>query len=279
MSKNTRDPVELQKIANRLRLHVLRMIGVGHRGHYGGSFSSAEIMSVLYFSCMRHDPCHPKWEDRDRFVISKGHSCPILYAALYESGYFEESHLDTFKDIGSILQGHPDVLKTPGVEANTGSLGQGISIALGMALGLRMDASPARVYTILGDGEIGEGQVWEAAIVAAHYKLNNLVAFLDHNKVQAMGFTRDRIDVGNLADKWRAFGWHVIEVDGHDISRLLAVVDEAHSVQTQPTLVLCHTIKSKGIRFGENSALFHNNLLTLEQWQQVKTDLETLVNC
>jgi transketolase len=259
---------ELEKMAYVLRKNVIQMIGVGHRGHYGGALSSAEIIAALYFYKMNHRPDNPKWENRDRFVLSKGHSCPILYAALAESGYFRKEHLKTFKNLGSILQGHPDVLKTPGVEANTGSLGQGLSIALGMALGLRLDKKKSKVYVIMGDGEMGEGQIWEAGIVAAHYKLNNLVAFLDHNKIQAMGFTKDRIDVGSLAEKWKAFGWHTIEIDGNNIAEIVKVLDDADHVTDKPVMIIAHTLKGKGISFTENTAAFHNNLMTENQFEQ-----------
>ncbi|HBL78042.1 MAG: transketolase [Bacteroidetes bacterium GWF2_42_66] len=267
------DIQKLERIANVLRRNVVQMIGVGHRGHYGGALSSAEIMAALYFYKMRHRPVDPKWEDRDRFVLSKGHSCPILYAALAESGYFDKKHLNTLKDLGSILQGHPDVLKTPGIEANTGSLGQGLSIGLGMALGLRLDKKDSKVYVILGDGEMGEGQIWEAGIVAAHYKLNNLVAFLDHNKIQAMGFTKDRINVGSLAEKWKAFGWHTVEIDGNNMEEVVKVLDDADRVADKPVMVIAHTLKGKGISFTENTPAFHNNLMTQEQFEQALFEL------
>jgi len=259
---------ELERMAYVLRKNVINMIGIGHRGHYGGALSSAEIMAALYFYKMKHRPDNPKWEDRDRFVLSKGHSCPILYAALAESGYFGIDHLKTFKDLNSILQGHPDVLKTPGVEANTGSLGQGLSIGLGMALGLRLDKKTSKVYVIMGDGEMGEGQIWEAGIVAAHYKLNNLVAFLDHNKIQAMGFTKDRINIGSLAEKWKAFGWYTVEIDGNNMEEVVKVLDDADLVTDKPVMVIAHTLKGKGISFTENTAAFHNNLMTEKQYEQ-----------
>lgn len=267
------DIQKLERIANVLRRNVVQMIGVGHRGHFGGALSSAEIMAALYFYKMKHRPVDPKWEDRDRFVLSKGHSCPILYAALAESGYFDKKHLNTLKDLGSILQGHPDVLKTPGIEANTGSLGQGLSIGLGMALGLRFDKKDSKVYVILGDGEMGEGQIWEAGIVAAHYKLNNLVAFLDHNKIQAMGFTKDRINVGSLAEKWKAFGWHTVEIDGNNMEEVVKVLDDADRVADKPVMVIAHTMKGKGISFTENTPAFHNNLMTQEQFEQALFEL------
>lgn len=259
---------ELERKAYVLRKNVINMIGIGHRGHYGGALSSAEIMTALYFYKMNHRPDNPKWEDRDRFVLSKGHSCPILYSALAESGYFNMEHLKTFKDLNSILQGHPDVLKTPGVEANTGSLGQGLSIGLGMALGLRLDKRDSKVYVIMGDGEMGEGQIWEAGIVAAHYKLNNLVAFLDHNKIQAMGFTKDRINVGSLAEKWKAFGWHTVEIDGNNMEEVVKVLDDADYITDKPVMVIAHTLKGKGISFTENTPAFHNNLMTEIQFEQ-----------
>lgn len=272
-----KDLYELEKTAWKLRRNVLTMIGVDHRGHYGGSLSAAEIVTALYFYKMKHDPENPQWEERDRFVLSKGHSSPILYAALGEAGYFDKKHFETFKDIGSILQGHPDITKTPGVEANTGSLGQGLSIGLGMALGLRMNGKSNKVYVMTGDGEMGEGQLWEAGIVAAHYKLNNLIVFTDHNKIQAMGFTNDRINVGSLCDKWKAFGWHVEEIDGHNMREITDVLDRADSVKDKPTMIIAHTIKGKGVSFAENTAAFHNNLMTRAQWDQAITEINSRI--
>jgi transketolase len=272
-----KDIHELEKTAWKLRRNVLTMIGVDHRGHYGGSLSAAEIITALYFYKMKHDPKNPKWEERDRFILSKGHSSPILYAALGEAGYFDKKHFETFKDPGSVLQGHPDIMKTPGVEANTGSLGQGLSIGLGMALGLRMNRKTNKVYVILGDGEMGEGQVWEAGIVAAHYKLNNLIAFIDHNKIQAMGFTKERINIGSLPEKWKAAGWNVSEIDGHNIKEIIEALYSADSKTDKPVMIIAHTIKGKGVSFAENTAAFHNNLMTKTQWDQAMAEINSRI--
>jgi len=269
---------QLENTAHKLRRNVVNMIGAGYRGHFGGSLSCAELVTALYFYKMKHDPKNPRQEDRDRFILSKGHSSPILYAALGESGYFDKQHFETLKDLGSILQGHPDMLKTPGVEANTGSLGQGLSIGVGMALGLRMDGKQSRVYVILGDGEMGEGQVWEAGMVAAHYKLSNLVAILDHNKVQAMGFTCDRINTGSLAEKWKAFGWHVMEIGGHNMEEIITALNAADEVTDKPVMIIAHTIKGKGVSFAENTAAFHNNLMTKEQLEQAIVEINAKIN-
>lgn len=268
---------QLENTAWKLRRNVVNMIGAGYRGHFGGSLSSAELMTALFFHKMKHDPENPQMPDRDRFILSKGHSSPILYAALGEAGYFDKKHFETLKDLGSILQGHPDMLKTPGVEANTGSLGQGLSIGVGMALGLRMDGIPAKVYVILGDGEMGEGQVWEAGMVAAHYRLSNLVAILDHNKIQAMGFTCDRINTGSLSEKWKAFGWHVLETDGHSMQEILATLNMADKDTGRPVMIIAHTIKGKGVSFAENTAAFHNNLMTKEQFDQAISEINAKI--
>ena len=201
-----------------LREHIVRdLIGAGKVGHLGGSCSSAEIVAALYFHKMRHDPKNPALPDRDRFLLSKGHAALVQYAALAMAGYFPKEELKKVKSLGGMLQGHPDMTKTPGIEANTGSLGQGLSIANGMALGLRLNGSKSRVYVIIGDGEQNEGQIWEAAMAAASFKLDNLTAIVDRNKLMATGAIADRFEIGPLAPKWAAFGWNVIEIDGHDV--------------------------------------------------------------
>lgn len=269
----TRDIGALQGIAARLRWHVVQMVGVGQKGHLGGSCSAADIVAALYFAKMRHDPADPGWPDRDRFLLSKGHSALVQYAALAESGYFPMAVMKTVKSLGSALQGHPDRLRTPGVEANTGSLGQGISIACGMAAGLRIDGRAARVYCMLGDGELAEGQVWEAANGARAHRLDNLVAILDNNGLMATAPIVQRYDTTPYPEKWRAFGWHVCEIDGHDVGAILAALDEAEGVRGRPTMIIAHTIKGKGISFAENRPEFHNGALSAAQFETACREL------
>lgn len=275
--KKIKDVRQLQKIANIIRKDIIEMIGIGHRGHFGGSLSAADLVTALYFYQMNHDPQQPKWKERDRFVLSKGHAAPVQYAALAECGYFSKTEFTSFKKIGGMLQGHPDMQKTPGVEANTGSLGQGLSLGIGMALGLRKDKLSSRVYVIMGDGELGEGQVWEAATVAPHYKLGNLTAIIDRNKIQAMGFTCDRVNQGDLAAKWRAFGWEVFETNGHDMSSVLATLDETNMVKGIPSVIIADTIKGKGVSFAENTANFHNNEMNESLYAQAIQEIEKLI--
>jgi len=263
----TRDVAALDRIAARLRWHVVQMVGVGQKGHLGGSCSAADVVAALYFAKMRHDPANPDWPDRDRFLLSKGHSALIQYAALAESGYFPLEAVTTVKAFGSILQGHPDRLSTPGIEANTGSLGQGISIACGMAAGLRIDGRASRVYCILGDGEMAEGQVWEAAHTAPIHGLDNLVAILDNNGLMATAPIAQRYDTGPYPEKWRAFGWHVCEINGHDIPAILDALDAAEQRRGMPTMIIAHTVKGSGISFAEHRPEFHNGSFTAAQFE------------
>jgi transketolase len=272
--KQSRDIEELGRLARMIRAHIVRMVGVGKKGHLGGGCSSADLVTALYFSKMRHDPQNPNWPDRDRFIFSKGHSCLPQYACLAEAGYFPKSELARIKTLGAMLQGHPEVHQVPGVEATTGSLGQGISIACGMAAGLRLDGRPSRVYCILGDGELAEGQVWEAALGAAFYKLDNLVAILDNNGLMTNGPIVQRYNTTPYVEKWRAFGWHVVEIDGHDMAAILNALDAVDAIQGKPKLILAHTTKAKGIPFAENRPEFHNGILTAEQYAQVLLELE-----
>ena len=267
--------LKIKKLAAQIRRDVVEMIGgEGHVGHLGGSCSSADIVAVLYAYKMKHDPKNPKWEGRDKFLYSKGHAAIAQYAALAECGYFDRAILPTLKSFGSILQGHPDRNKTPGVEANTGSLGQGLSICNGMALAMRLDGKDNKVYCILGDGEIAEGQVWEAAMAAANYKLDNLVAIVDRNRLQATGAIVDRFNTNPLKEKWEAFGWNVVEVDGHDIQQLVDAVDGADQVKGKPTVIIAETIKGKGVSFAENVVGFHNGAMTKEQYTQACAELD-----
>jgi len=271
-----------QEIDNRarvLRRHILDMIGgkEGKVGHLGGSSSAADLVAALYFYKMTHDPKNPKKEDRDRFLLSKGHAALVQYAALAEAGYFPFAELQKVKSLGAMLQGHPDMKKTPGIEAVTGSLGMGLSIGLGIALGLRAQGSASKTYVLLGDGELNEGQVWEAAMAAASYQADNLVAIVDHNKVQAMGLICERLEVGDIAAKFVAFGWHVIDIDGHNVAEICKALDDADAVKGKPVAIVAHTIKGKHVSFAEGNAAFHNAGLTTEQYEQACKEIECYV--
>ena len=257
-------------------LIVKDLIGEGKVGHLGGSCSSADIVATLYFHIMKHDSKDPKNPDRDRFLLSKGHAALVQYAALALSGYFPQSELKNVKSLGAMLQGHPDMTKTPGIEANTGSLGQGLSIANGMALGLRIDGSPRRVYVIVGDGEQAEGQIWEAAMAAANFKIDNITAIVDCNRLQATGAIKDRFDLNPIRPKWESFGWNAIEVDGHDVGALLGAFAAAEQVKGKPSVILAQTVKGKCISFAENNAAFHNASMTAEQCTTALCDLENI---
>ena len=264
---------ELEDKAQKLRRDVVISIGVGVAGHIGGSNSSADIVAALYFHKMRHDPKHPEWRERDRFLLSKGHVGILQYAALAEAGYFPVEDLKHTKEIGSYLQGHPDVQKTPGIEAGTGSLGQGLSIGLGMALGLKLDRLDSRTYVLVGDGEIAEGQIWEAAMAASAFKADNLVAIVDRNRLQANGRTKERFDTGDIMAKFLSFGWHVIEINGHDMREILSALDEAETVKGVPTAIIANTVKGKGVSFAENVVGYHNGMLTEETYRQALLEL------
>jgi transketolase len=262
----------IQKIAWDLRADVVRMIGVGKAGHLGGSCSLAEIVAALYFARMRFDPKALGDPCRDRFLLSKGHSVLIQYAALVEMGVIPREEISKVKTLAGKLQGHPDMM-TPGIEAVTGSLGQGLSISVGIALALRLKNCPSRVYVIMGDGELAEGQLWEAAMAAARYKVDSLTAILDRNKIQATGPTKDIFDIPNLEDKWRAFGWNVLNVDGHDVGAILDVLDKAVAIKGGPTVIVADTVKGKGVSFAENTAAFHNGIMTQEQYDQALSEI------
>ena len=251
------DTIELMEIARELRIDIIKMLHKSKSGHTGGSLSAIDILTCLYFSEMNisaDDPGNPK---RDRFVLSKGHAAPALYAVLAHAGFFNKDVLDTLRKTDTILQGHPDMNLTPGVDMSTGSLGQGLSAANGMALALRLDNSPARVYAIMGDGEQQEGQIWEAAMTAAHYKLDNICAFVDKNGLQIDGKVEDVMNVGPLSDKWRAFGWHVIEIDGHNMDEILSALEEARKTQGKPTAIIANTTKGKGFTFCAGKVCYH----------------------
>ncbi|HHU85944.1 MAG: transketolase [Pelotomaculaceae bacterium] len=248
---------ELENKARILRKHIIKMTCAAGSGHPGGSLSAADIVAALYFHELRLDPSRPDWPDRDRFVLSKGHAAPVLYAALAERGFFPVEELLNLRKLGSRLQGHPDMRKVPGVEMSTGSLGQGLSAANGMALAARLDRRDYRVYVLLGDGEIQEGQIWEASMAAAHYKLDNVTAFLDHNGYQIDGPVREVMSPEPVAAKWRAFGWHVIEIDGHNLSEILSALAEAKTVRGRPTMIVAETVKGRGVSFMEGQVDWH----------------------
>lgn len=264
---------KIQKIAWDLRADVVQMIGVGKAGHLGGSCSLAEIVAALYFAKMNFDPKAIGDPNRDRFLLSKGHSVLIQYAALVELGVIPREEIGKVKTIAGKLQGHPDMV-TPGMEAVTGSLGQGLSIGTGMALALRLAKSPARVYVVMGDGELAEGQLWEAAMAAARYKVDNLTAILDRNHIQATGPTKDIFDIPDVEAKWKAFGWNVIGVDGHNVGAVLGALDQAAAVKGVPTMIVAETIKGKGVSFAENTAAFHNGIMNQEQYDKALVEIE-----
>ena len=248
---------DLEQTARRLRVEILKMLNSARSGHTGGSLSAIDVLTVLYFQHMRHDPSNPAWEERDRFVLSKGHAAPALYACLAQAGYFPVSELKTLRRLGSHLQGHPDMNKTPGVEVCTGSLGQGISQAVGLALAGRLAGRGGRVYTLLGDGELQEGQVWEAAMAAAHYRLDNLCAIVDQNGLQIDGEVAKVMGVAPVGPKFLAFNWHVLEVDGHDVQAIDRALDDARQTAGRPTLIVARTVKGKGVPFFEHKASYH----------------------
>jgi transketolase len=277
----TADIRKIKQMAALMRRDIALMIGgEGHVGHLGGSCSCTDIVATLYLYKLKHDPQNPRWDGRDKFLMSKGHSCLAQYAVMAELGYFSKEHLPTLKSLGSMLQGHPEINTTPGIEANTGSLGHGLSIANGMALAMRLDGKDGKIYCIIGDGELSEGQIWEAAMAAAYYKIDNVVAIIDQNGLSATGPIKERFDTNPLPEKWQSFGWHVIEIDGHNIEAIAAALDEADLIKGKPTVIIAHTVKGKGISFAENVPGFHNGALTREQYVTALKELEhTIARC
>src|SRR3984893_10453708 len=269
----THDIGELAGLAKSMRRDAIEMITEAKSGHPGGSLSAAEIVGVLFFDVMRHDPANPKWPDRDPFILSKGHCCPILYSAMAECGYCPKDQLNTLRKLGSIYQGHPDVRFIPSLEASTGSLGEGLSLAIGMGLAAKLDQRPSRSYVVLGDGEIQEGQIWEAAMFAGDKDVDNLVAIVDYNHIQLDGFVNDIMPLDPLPDKWRAYNWHVIDLDGHDIPALQAAFREAAATQGKPTVIVAHTVKGKGVSFMENNPKFHGVAPTVEEMEKALMEL------
>jgi transketolase len=248
---------DLEETARHLRVEILKMLNTAKSGHTGGSLSAIDALTVLFFHHMRHDPSNPRWDERDRFVLSKGHAAPALYACLSQAGYFSRDDLKSLRRLGSHLQGHPDMNKTPGVEVCTGSLGQGLSQAVGLALAARLQGRSSRTYALLGDGELQEGQVWEAAMAASHFGLDNLCAIVDANGLQIDGEVAKVMNVAPLGPKFLAFNWHVLEVDGHDVRAIARALDEAGRTASQPTMIIARTVKGKGVPFFEHKASYH----------------------
>ena len=264
----------LEQKAKDIRVDIVEMLCAAGSGHPGGSLSMADVFSYLYFSgVLNIDPKDPGKKDRDRVVLSKGHACPVLYATLAEKGYFDKGELKTLRKYGSMLQGHPDMNKTPGVDMTTGSLGQGLSCAVGMALAAKLDSSGVKVFAILGDGECDEGQIWEAAMAARHYRLDNLIAIVDLNGLQIDGFTKDIMDTTPMAEKWRSFGWKTYEIDGHDLDVIEDTVGKAISVTGSPVCIVANTTKGKGVTFMENACDWHGNAPSEEQKDKAICDI------
>lgn len=267
------DIEHLKEIARQIRIDILTMLVEAGSGHTGGSLSATDIITVLYFYKMRHDPKNPKWEERDKFVLSKGHGAPALYSALGRAGYFGIEHFHTLRKMGSILRGHPNSTVTPGVEVCTGSLGQGLSQANGLALAARLDKKSTRVYVMLGDGETDEGQVWEAAMTSAHYKIDNLCAILDNNGLQIDGPNKEIMNIEPIVGKWRSFGWHVIEINGHEIREIINALNEAERTKGKPTMIIAHTVKGKGVSFMENKVEYHGIAPTKDEYERAMKEL------
>ncbi len=264
---------ELEGKAKEIRRSIISMLAKAGSGHPGGSLSATDLITALYFSVLQHNPKDPTWPERDRFHLSKGHCCPLWYAVLAEAGYFPKEKLFTLRQLGSLLQGHPDK-RTPGVEVASGSLGQGLSVALGMSLAAKIDKKDWRVYVLMGDGEIQEGNIWEAAMAAAHYKCDNLCAILDYNGFQIDGRTCDIMNLEPIVSKWQAFGWHVIEIDGHKMAEILSAYKKAQETSGKPSIIIAHTIKGKGVSFMENVVDFHGRAPTKEETQKALEELE-----
>ncbi|MEE1158682.1 MAG: transketolase [Atopobiaceae bacterium] len=264
---------DLVNVTKKMRAHIVEMLAAAGSGHPGGSLSATDIIATLYFKHMRVDPGDPLWEDRDRFVLGKGHAAPALYAALAMRGFFPEEELITLRKIGSRLQGHPCRTETPGVDMSTGSLGQGLSVANGMALAGRLDGRDYYVYCIMGDGELQEGQVWEAAMSAAHYKLDHLIAFVDHNGLQIDGPNSQVMNVEPIDEKFRAFGWNAMRIDGHDLEAIDAAIVAAKATEGKPTVIVCETVKGKGVSFMENVVDWHGVAPNAEQAKRALAEL------
>ncbi|MDN3515253.1 MAG: transketolase [Candidatus Brocadia sp.] len=268
------DTKSLEERAKVIRRHIIRMLAKAGSGHPGSSLSTVDLLVALFYNKLRHNPHIPTWPDRDRFILSKGHGCPALYATLAEMDYFDRDKLNTLRQFGSILQGHPCMKTTPGIEISGGSLGQGLSVGLGIALAAKLDKKDYRTYVMLGDGEIEEGQIWEAAMAASHYKVDNLCAILDQNGLQIDGFIHEIMSSHPIPDKWRGFGWHVIEIDGHNYDAILAAYDEAEKIQERPTVIVAKTVKGKGVSFMENQVDWHGKAPSKEDAGRALAELK-----
>lgn len=264
---------ELQGIAKQIRRRIIEMITAAKSGHPGGSLSAVEILVTLFYDVLRHDPSNPKWPDRDRFLLSKGHCCPVLYSVMAECGYTPVDQLNTLRKLGSIYQGHPDVRFIPALEASTGSLGEGISLGVGMALAARLNQSPSRSYVVVGDGECQEGQIWESAMFAGYHHVDNVCVIVDYNKIQLDGFVKDIMDLSPLAEKWRSFGWNTIEIDGHNIPALQSAFADAAVTKGRPTAIVANTVKGKGVSFMENNPKYHGVAPTVDEMERALKEL------
>jgi transketolase len=273
MSQKPMSVEELEKMAVIIRCDIIDMICTAAAGHPGGSLSATDVVTALYFRVMRIDPQNPGWPDRDRFILSKGHACPVWYAALAERGYFDKSHLKTLRQMGSILQGHPDMRKTPGIDMTAGSLGHGLSAGLGMALSGKLQQKDYHVFVIIGDGESQEGSIWEASMAAPNFKLDNLTAILDYNHLQNDYSVDDIMPIHPAVDKWRAFGWHVLDIDGHDMAQVVAALEEAKSHKGKPTMIVANTVKGKGVSYMENVCEWHGRAPCQEEADQALEEL------
>jgi transketolase len=265
---------ELETKAKKIRREIVTMIGTAGSGHIGGSLSAVEILTVLYFQIMQYNPTDCCWKERDRFILSKGHAAPLLYATLAECDYIPLEELATLRQIDSRLQGHTECRLVPGIEMSAGALGQGLSFAIGVALAARLDKQKHRIFVLMGDGECDEGQIWEAAMAASHFKLDNITAIVDNNGIQLDGWNKDIMNLEPFNKKWAAFGWHVIEVDGHNIVQLIDAFNKAKQIKGQPTMIIAHTIKGKGVSFMENNPEFHGKAPTQEQVKLALKELE-----
>lgn len=265
---------KLRALARRIRRDIVVMTAEAGSGHPGGSLSAVDIITSLYFEVMKHDPKDPEWPERDRFILSKGHAAPALYSALAHAGYFSAELLKTLRKLGSPLQGHPEKGRLPGIEASTGSLGQGLSIGAGMAMAGKLDKRGYRVYVLIGDGESEEGQIWESAMSSAYYRLDNLIAIMDYNSQQLDGWVKDIMELEPIVDKWKSFGWHVIDIDGHDFLQILKAFEEASTTMGKPTIIIARTVKGKGVSFMENNVEFHGVAPTRDQMEQAIRELE-----
>ena len=273
MSHKPMSVEELKKMAVIIRCDIIDMICTAAAGHPGGSLSAADVVTALYFRVMRIDPENPDWPDRDRFILSKGHACPVWYAALAERGYFDKAHLKTLRQMGSILQGHPDMLKTPGIDMTAGSLGHGLPAGLGMALSGKLRQKDYHVFVIIGDGESQEGSIWEASMAAPNFKLDNLTAILDYNHLQNDYSVDDIMPIHPVVDKWQAFGWHVLEIDGHDMAQVVDALEKAKAHQGAPTMIVANTVKGKGVSYMENVCEWHGKAPCQEEADRALEEL------